>query len=530
MSKLILTYLLAIVQLACYAQFTLKGQSETFDELGNGYGKLLTLKNGNTLFFLTDRDGVTIQLFSPDHKPLKKISPTSSVLSGKSVFVKTIFEVNNSLVLLTISSEKELRVVSRVIIDLRSGSVKEEELAKFNTEFKKGHKLPDWLEKEDNVHIKRDAQNDNYIIVIETNQENNFAETLECLWYDNNHKLVAKTAVSIKDKGFDSIEFLDVEIIGNNQWNILLNGINGRKDGKRQLMYGTLKKGETTLGLKSSNLIESFETARNANMHVQSALLKYNSVTGRYILVSNLNNKQNDYLPVISFLNITTGDIESTELAIPESAIQASVALLGQENAFHGLPQDVIIADDGRFSIIFEEHTIAYINGSIRSTHLGNLAVIYFDMLGGARGSYFIPKLQGYTGAALNEFYLNKKKQEPVFLGGANKYVRALYVDGKFSSYIMFNDLEKNGERIKKGKQNIVVTISDCDAFSYRIDGASPILDRKPVFEIAKDKDDHNILIFAGSDYDKSTNTLASMQLEITKRRKYMKIVWLQPL
>ncbi|MBS1749514.1 MAG: hypothetical protein JST63_06400 [Bacteroidetes bacterium] len=529
MLKNSLTLLLVTLQFTCYAQFKVIGEATPFEEYTNGYGKFLILKNGNTVFCTQYREKLNIKIFSPAHKLVKDIAPNVAAFNQDAVFVKAIFEVNNEIVLLIISRDKRTRILSRVVINGSTGVVKEDkELTRLDDERILLGKTYAALAIEEFFWVHKDPYSDQYAVVAEPSGNRESKPKLECIWYGGNHKEITRATFSVPQENFDFVQYLDMVIVGDRQLTMLVKSGEINKKNKIIHFYiATLQKNQQSFAITSPNIPASLELSND--LFVQSAMIKQNPVAEKFIMLTNYTSeKEEGYIPLITYINVATNKIEYTGLAIPEKAIQASASIFGDKKAFSGLPQDIIIADDGRFTVILEEKTNISSDRSF-SVALGNLAIINYDMLGGNRGSYFIPKSQVLGGYLLKEFYMHKKELEPTLFLNGNQYKRTIYIEGKSDFYTLFNDIEKNEKKMKDGKLSTIAGVGEIDGFSYRIEGAEPVPSRKPVFGLTGKKSHHYLGSFSTSAYDKNTNQLATIRLEINGSSKNMQVVWLEP-
>ena len=72
--------------------------------------------------------------------------------------------------------------------------------------------------------------------------------------------------------------------------------------------------------------------------------------------------------------------------------------------------------------------------------------------------------------------------------------------------------------------------ISDCDAFLYNLSGNDIIPKREYAFAATADSKEHNLALYAISDYDKKNNVYVTLRLDKeTRASKQVKLVWLQP-
>ncbi|MCC7523805.1 MAG: hypothetical protein IT250_03225 [Chitinophagaceae bacterium] len=531
MLKKTLTYLLLIFHVTTYAQFKIVGQTEQFEEPGNGYGKFLILQNGNTVFCNVINEKLNLRIFSPNHKQIKNFYPAPEAFNHKGAFIKAIFESNNDIVLMVIRSERKTPVLTRVIIDSGNGRIKEEkELARLETERFMYKPFFIALGYVQFFHVSKDPHNNQYAVVLLRSKSKNVNDHIECIWFAEDHREITRATFTVNEEGFDFIKFIDLNVIDDQQLTIVAMGVKGGKKQSRQLMLGVLKKDQHTFKTVSLDLIKASELNIDKDVQVQSGLLKFNPTTNKLILLTTFwDNRNQGYIPLISYLNVATTHVEFTGLVLPEAAISATQKFFGEKMPFSSLPLDIHIADDGRFTVIMEEMTYTRNNDGIVDTFLKNIAVVYFDMLGGMRSSYLIPKSQSVPGENLGSYYMGRQKMESSLFLGGNQFKRAIYLDGKFGTYIMFNDVERNTENYKKGKITMIVGVQESDAYSYRIEGTGPVPSRVPIFGLPKEKDHHFLGCFPIAAYNKKTNELVMLRLEIDGRRKNMQIVWLEP-
>src|SRR5580658_4009504 len=116
-----------IIYLGAPAQFKIIAAGPLFREPEQGYGKILLLKNGNTLFVhITYKEGIEVQIYNADHKQkaAKIITPRYGNL--KHALIEGIFEIEGNVVLFIADGEERTLVLNRLIIDGNTGVLKEE--------------------------------------------------------------------------------------------------------------------------------------------------------------------------------------------------------------------------------------------------------------------------------------------------------------------------------------------------------------------------------------------------------------------
>jgi len=236
----------------------------------------------------------------------------------------------------------------------------------------------------------------------------------------------------------------------------------------------------------------------------------------------------------MAYINPISKEVEYSNTIYPVEASEKNVELFGKRAAYTGMPQNLFINLDGGFSVVYETIGIITRYGSTGyatsvTTELGNIAVSKFDALGKEIGSCLIPKSQNVQGARIYPFYLSEREGTAQTLSKGNQFKSFSYLDGLEKSYILFNDVEENTEKVKKGKITTIQGVSDCDGFFYDISGTEVLPERDFVFGKPASKRENNLALFSISDYDKKNNVYVTLKLEKEGRDKGVKLVWLQP-
>ena len=142
---------------------------------------------------------------------------------------------------------------------------------------------------------------------------------------------------------------------------------------------------------------------------------------------------------------------------------------------------------------------------------------------------YLIRKSHYLNKTSLGPFYLANRDDQGQSLGDGNQFKSFAYLNGKTKSYILFNDTERNNEKLAEGSLVTVDGVSGSDAFYYPLTGVDPILKRDYVFGNPEGKRDHNLALFSISNYDRKNNIYATLRLTKEKGNKGVQVVWLQP-
>jgi len=127
-----------LVAFTAVAQFTKLAEGPEFDEPKSGYTQVIQLKSGGTVFFrVTLKEGIDIRVYDPNHKEkvATTLDPAYEKLT-KGASISGAFEINGDVVILISNFEDKTPVLTRLIIDGKSGRLKKEdrvrELMKMN--------------------------------------------------------------------------------------------------------------------------------------------------------------------------------------------------------------------------------------------------------------------------------------------------------------------------------------------------------------------------------------------------------------
>lgn len=351
---------------------------------------------------------------------------------------------------------------------------------------------------------------------------------IEIFHYSADHKLLTKAFYNSPDGQYKYINYVDMVVLGKEKVCVLAYAYNTRSSGGKasELVIANLKAGDSTANIKKLSF--------SKDLAKMNGIMKYNPVTKKIIsvLIAEESSKRSTttYATYLTFYNPAEEKLEYTGDLIPGAAIAKSAELYGDKKMFSGIPQNLYINKDGSFVVVFEEMSTAVDRSKgISQTWLGSIAASLYSITGGDLGSYFIPKNQFIRNEFLTPFYLaDREKQLQKMLYG-NQYKSFSYIDGLNKSYILMNDIAKNEEKGLKGeKLTTINSVGNCDAIIYELNGKDVIPARKYVFG-EPGKKEHNLGLFAISDYDHEKNIYVTLRLAKEGRSKEVQLVWLQP-
>lgn len=515
------------------AQLKQIAEGPAFEEPEDGYARILQMKDGSTMFFhFGEKKGIDVRLYNSEHK--EKASTTLET-TYQNLFpdpIVAIFEVSGNAVIMVSTAEDGIYVLNRLIIDGKTGKLREDkkiaEFPKFST--KEIRKL--YMNGIHNIiefHVRKDAYSDNYAIAKINNAAEDKNKRIEIQLFDSANKETVDAFYLWPNEKFEYLTYLDMIVLGRDKVFLLAYADNTYKSKSEAsgLVMGAIDKSATTGTLK--------ELAFSQNLEEKWAITKFNPVSKKIILLTatqERKSKSGSYTPVLAVVDPVTITVEKTKtLEMSDDVLEKSVETFGKKSAFTGLPQNLFINQDGRITVVSQELTESIFSDQHSShvnTQLGNIAVVNYSPEMGTLNSYFIPQKQDIPYASVPPFYLSKFEGTATKLGQGVQFKSFQYINGNSKSYIFLNDVEKNDQKIEKGKITGIGWVSDCDGFYFPLQDKEVMPHRNFVFTPTNAKNDHNLGVFPLSEYDAANNLFVTLKLERQGRNKNVKLVWLQ--
>ena len=517
------------------AQFKQLAAGTLFAEPEEGFAKIIQMKNGNTFYLnITTKEGINIRIYNAAHAEavVTTISPAYEKL--KTGDVEGVFEINNDIVLLISERDDHTPILYRLVIDGTTGKLKEEKtIARLHKEGAfintSAYKL---------FNASKDPYSDNYAVCLYNVMESDREKRIEIIHFGSNHQEISRAFCVSSDEENKFFLYIDMVVMGPDRVCAFLFASEEKYNFGRKgnLILATLQKGSSTVNYSNLNLTEELK--------ISWGLGRYNPVTKfiYFLGAAKLKkewDKQN-YIPYLTILDPLTNKIKSSgNIGVNEKLNALYKERFDKEDDYSGMPQNLFINDDGGFSIVYEEilvkkqsqqYSSGFGSAQIRvDTKLGKLVVATYDQNAKLVFNYLVPKAHWVIFQELSPFYHARREGTAQALYRGNQYKSFAYLNGTNKNYILFNDTERNND-VKKDKFVEVEGISDCDAFLYNLSGNDIIPKREYAFAATADSKEHNLALYAISDYDKKNNVYVTLRLDKeTRASKQVKLVWLQP-
>ena len=522
--------------LPSHAQFKQIAEGPKFDEPEEGFAKILQLKNGNTFYIhVTPKDGINVRVYDANHKEkaVKTISPAYESLDKKDQ-VRAIFEMNNDVVLFVTKDDDgdKLPRLHRLIFDGTTGSLKKQQII--------GTCKYTWRDRPSETgiffNIRKDPNSDNYAVVNYDETEKDNTKRIELVHYGSDHNEISRQFCFLPgEKGVPY--FQDMVVLGKDKLCAMINFFTkeaGRQPAIRKLMMAISEKG------KSIDFVGMPEGVYG------NLMLKYNTTLKKILcfLITQqryTSNNTVEYATSLFSIDPVTKAIEPLpDLTHSANLHKGYKDIIEEKDTYMGLPQNIVVNEDGSFTILNEEMTIiTSSNGN--GTNLGTLAISTYEMNGKLRSDYLIPKLhfvQSFN--QLQPFYLSERELTAQVLLKGNQYKSFVFINGAKNNYILFNDTERNNDIVnaKKGARfgsdtrsklvRVMGMTGDCDAFMYKLTGDDVLPKREYLF--GEKEKGHALALLTISDYNRKNNTYATLMLDKSNTKsKMVSVVWQQP-
>lgn len=540
MKKLSLLCVFALLQTAVFSQFRTIAESPAFEEPEDGYGRILQMKNGKTMFLVfSEKRGIELKLYDEKHKlkVTKHLNPKYGRLKMPSI--EAIFETGGDAVLLIGEIDDKQPVLYRLLIDGTKGTIKKEETIGElpRLRMKQGYAMVYGGVPMPGYYVHKDPLSDYYAVAAFNSFESDRNKRIEVTLYNGAHEAVSKAFYTSPEDKYKYIKYIDMAITGETV-HIVGYAYNTRTSGGNEnvLVLGTLAKGADAVDVKELDFAHDLE--------IDKGVLKYNPVLKKMIFLAYVKESKKKYVTRLTYIDATTRKVESVKDIFPDEADAKSKELFGRKADFEGRPVNFFVNPDGSFSVVYEDLIVntststtnnfganGRMSTSTRTrinTELNDLAVSLFDATGKQTKSYYIPKSQFLLKLQPRSFYHSNREGTAAVLEAGDQFKSFAYVNGKNKIHVLFNDVEENEERVQKGKITTIRGVSDCDAFYYTL--GEPVLPQRTfLYGKPERKKDHNLVLFAVSDYDREKNMYVTLRLNVEGRNKGVQVVWMEP-
>lgn len=514
-----------------YAGFKEVATSEKFEEPRAGYLKLLNSANGDTyLLIMQPKEKITIKKFDPQHKLVlnkELVTANEDILKGG---ISEVYEIKEHIIIFLSDLDGRVPTLYRVLINKNTLSIVKEdkvyEMPKVKVKVFIGGAPKDFDFSLPYFEVTKDDNSDNYAVCAFNTRAEKLSEMIHVSHFNEQHELISEAYCNMPDQPTLRIKNISLDVEEDKKITVLAIA------DRNMVFWGDLVAGQTAFHFEKLTF--------NGMVGPTDALVRLNPVTHEYIILSVKKIGKADeekYLSYISRFNPVT----KTVTAVPSNPVKVNeIARLKykKKERFDGAPQDLILHEDGSYTIIYEEAGRREVNYQSTSNtgitrtktyqkyFLKDIGITTYDKNGVELKAYYVPKCHQIDGLLL-PFSYGRNKNAAVHLSGGIQYKQFFHFKSPKSEYVLFNDYEDNQEKIENHSGvKTVLSLNESIAYSFDLNQESSILKRKEVWPYQNNKKDGWLALFSEANYHAATNTLVTLKLDY--RTKDMQLVWMQ--
>jgi hypothetical protein len=549
MKKLLLTTLSLTLCLAtpiARAQPINIQYSEAFDEPGDGWNKVLQLKNGNTFFFhFTKRDGIDVTVYNKERKVISEKNLTSELWEPgkmKKSMIEGLYEIGGQPVIFLHQTIGRTPTLFRIKLNANTGEIDGEKQIAVLGKYGAGAA---WamayggVEAKD-FYIEKDPYSDAYAVINYNSFADESDEKIELIHYNienGNHKIVNRAFFD--PGGFKHSRFIGMAVDGDKRVVVSVYGYNKKfLATDSRVIISRLSKGEKNFVTKSIDMTDDFrETTAVMEMNPGTGMIQMMTLTymkSKSKFFSGVTS--NYYLTLMHYIDPESLYIVSTKPVMSDKVVEYAKRFHGKK-PYAGLPQQMVINKDNSTTILQEEtyKEIVTQNGKVVSvkTFLGSVGISQLDTKGNETDGYAVNKVQMAMGD-IDPLYISHKSKGHWFYrrGGPlvfdnNAFMSFDYLNTDKNSYIIFNDYLSNYHQDEdERKKKVVTTINNASTICYRLNNGK--IERSFLFGAPKEDNECKHTYIESSHYQKDDNTYAALIIDRDGKKKEAKIAWVK--
>ncbi len=470
MKNLLFGSLLVLLQSNLFAQFNEVARSKSFREPAEGYMDIVQLKNGHTALIVKELKK-TMELKIYDEKHLQKVSkqirPKFPLIDNAGSRMRAVFEINGQLVFFFRNVEDRVPVLRRMIIDPANGSiVREDKLGELRREL--------WGFSRTDFYIIKDPNSDQYAVALSNESEKEPTKRLTVIMYNGRHEETARARYEPSPDNYDMVNFTDIGFMGPDLY-CLGFASKLRSKGKENVVFtAALAAGQSSFRHTELNF--------TLNKDIQHAMMRYNPVSKRIMLLTYIPGKQDWTIgnTWLYHLELSDPNNKTGEEIQPVAIQQIAAETFGKREKFDGVPVNLFVYEDGSYTLAFEDiedqtQRLPSAQNAI-PFRIGDLGLMHYNADRQHVKSWLLPKEHFMWAGGQQPFYHHRQEECAVQFNREDQFktFQIARVDGK--DYVFYNDLAKNEEKVEKGKNKRIIGITFCSAFSFPL---GPIRFRK---------------------------------------------------
>ncbi|MGO4291470.1 hypothetical protein [Chitinophaga sp. RAB17] len=436
-----------------FAQVPVVTLGPDFGEPGDGWDKLMQLKNGNTFYLhFSKKEGLSVSVYNAAHEltvtdTLHTQQWNSSDL--ESTEIDGIYEINGQPVIFLQQLVKYNPVLYRLVLDGETGKlVREDKLGELPSIQHRSVFVEDNLASHD-IYVEKDPNSDYYAVALFSGaaiqKNDSIHERIQILHFSPTHDIINKGWFYVADTSYSYFSYISMAVAGKAQvylGTVAFNAKRAEGDAGPRVLFSMLSADSATF---AHHVLDYTAGAGNVGGYIQAA-----PAVGqvRMVLYIPAKQKEGGSGIIMNTFQAATGKLKKhVQLAFPELARNVELNL-GYKDPYKGTPQRLLLNEDGSSTLLMENLSFfKQGNSQINKLHtnLGDIGIALLDTIGRENTTMAVSKYQVITGIC-EPFQLQRRtKSEWMFRNkiaalNTNTWLSYDYIPRPDVSFVLFND------------------------------------------------------------------------------------------
>ncbi|PSL43368.1 hypothetical protein CLV51_10857 [Chitinophaga niastensis] len=438
---------------AAFAQVPIVTLGPAFEEPGDGWDKLMQLKNGNTIYLhFSKKDGLQVSVYNVQRELAVADTVRGQLWNAgdmESTEIDGIYEINGQPVIFLQQLVKYIPVLYRLVLDGQTGKlIREDKLGELPTIQHRSVFVQDNLASHD-CYVEKDPNSDYYAVALfaggAIQKNDSIHERIQVIHFSPAHEIINKGWFYLQDTSYNYFSYINMTVQGPGKVYLGTVGFNARRKDSEpwsKVIFSVLSPDSATF---AHHVLDYTADFGNVSGCIQVA-----SAAEQVRMLLHVPAQQTDGSSGIfmNTFNASSGKLRKhLQLSFPE--LSKNVQLnLGYKNDYQGTPQRLLLNEDGSSTLLMENLThFKQGNTQINKLHtnLGDIGISLLDTAGRESMTLAVSKYQVITGIC-EPFQLQRRnKSEWIFRNkiaalNTNTYLSYDYISVREATFVLFND------------------------------------------------------------------------------------------
>lgn len=537
-------FLLLFQMAVCCSAQTSYLVSDPIDIPQEGWNKVLTVSNGNTLLFhFEPRKGILVKVFDSTHKEVASHKHLCKILDINQLdqaIIRGIYDINGEADLFIEQSYFNNNTLILLRINALDGTLIEERKLVQSASFANKSRYS----------VLKCRNESGYSVFCMKNLVTHPDDTAELLRFNDKHELIGRVPFNVDTKPYDYAYLVDADIDRfNGAIGISLQLAKKEVSGihpvfSRDLLAGYLPAGQSVFSYKLLKLPQDppnvYSTVLYGRFAYSAALQQANLVILSRTSYAYQDGIASGVHTNLNSLFIGMGDsgLHAAWLANDKIAEYAKAYYRDTLATYNGVPTQIFSDDAGNSTVIYEEYaaenTVEQGQNRMR-TSLGNTGIAMYNAAGQEVWGMALPKAQSLRSYMSAGYIAERHSFKYLFRGHRpddyeKQFASIDCYSNKNSYYIFYNDFASNAADAEDSvlktvyQYNFENAFDNTNAFYYKVDQNREV--KKYFLFGIPEKGQSKANFLESADYDERNNTYTTLLLFREGKKATCHIAW----